>query len=273
MGKRLRAISGVYDMDEFAGQVALVTGASSGIGKATALMLGARGAHVVVSARRESECDETASRIREAGGKATTIVCDIADAHSVAALFDRISHDLGRLDLAFNNAGISSPMQPLAVLEQSEVDRSLAINIEGTVACMRREIAMMLDNGGGAIVNNSSMAGITGYAGLSIYSAGKHAVVGLTRSAAREYARKNIRVNCVCPGPVLTEMVASTIASVPKDAPRPSFPRLPMGRMGQTDEVAEPVCFLLSDKASFITGVALAIDGGESCGLGDAVRD
>lgn len=236
-------------------------------------MLGERGAQVIVSARRENECEETADAIRAAGGTATTLTCDIADRANIAALFERIAVDFGRLDLAFNNAGVSSSIRPLGTLEQEDVDRSLSINVEGTVACMRHEIALMLESGGGAIVNNSSMAGIIGYAGLSIYSAGKHAIVGLTKSAAREYARRNIRVNCVCPGPVMTEMVAQTIASTPKDAPRSSFPRLPMGRMGESDEVAEPVCFLLSGKASFITGVALAIDGGETFALGDPERD
>ena len=256
-------------MHSFTGQVGLVTGASSGIGKATARMMAARGAHVILAARRAELCEEIAEDIRRDGGEATVLACDIADESSIDALFAQIRRDIGRLDLAFNNAGVSSTLLPLAKLDLGDLHQSIQVNVVGTLLCMRHELDLMVSGGSGAIVNNSSMAGMVGYAGLAVYSTAKHGVVGLTKATAREYAKSNIRINVICPGPVLTEMVTSTIASAPRDAPRPVFPRLPMGRMGHVDEVAEATCFLLSKAASFITGAVLPIDGGESCGLGD----
>ena len=256
-------------MAAFDDKVVLVTGASSGIGKATALMLGERGAHVLVAARRIDACTETAEAIIAAGGKADVVAMDVADLASLPAIYADIRSRFGRLDGAFNNAGISSSLLSLSEAKPEETHNLLQVNLAGMIESLRLQVALMREQGKGAIVNNSSMAGMTGYAGLSVYSATKHAVVGLTKSVARENAAYPIRVNCVCPGPIKTEMVTKTVASIAPGTPRPLFPRMPMRRIGHVNEVAEPVCFLLSDAASFITGAILPVDGGEICALGE----
>lgn len=254
-------------MAAFTNKIILVTGGNDGIGEATAIMLAERGAHVIVAARRMDKCEAVASRIRDQGGEATALPIDISEPETVEALFTTVRERFGRLDGAFNNAGVNAPFGSLHRGEGAALREVIDINVNGTMECLQHEIKLMRESGGGAILNNSSMAGVVGYSGLAAYSASKHAVVALTKSVAMENAGSGIRANVICPGPVLTDMVRR-VSALTKGEPRPLFPRLPLKRLGRPEEVAEPACFLLSDAASFITGAVLVVDGGETCSLG-----
>jgi NAD(P)-dependent dehydrogenase (short-subunit alcohol dehydrogenase family) len=238
-------------------KVALVTGGTSGIGRATALALGAAGAKVVFSGRRGSEGEETAALIHESGAECLFVRSDVSSEAEVRALVEKTIATYGRLDCAFNNAGIESPFQPLHEQSIEHFDNIMSINVRGLFLCMKYEIQQMLQQGSGAIVNTSSILGLIGYSGNSPYNASKHAVMGLTRAAALDYAKQGIRINAVNPGPIATEMTdrvgftADAAAAV-----------VPMCRMGQVEEIAQVVVFLCSDAASYITGQPLVIDGG-----------
>lgn len=244
-----------YQMD---GKVALVTGAASGIGRAAAEVFAASGARVMVSDVNADGGAETVDLIRAAGGVAEFQRCDVGNDADVKALIAATVQHFGGLNYAFNNAGIN-------VLGQDEYDeevwaRCLNINLSSVMRCMREESAVMLQSGGGAIVNTSSINGLVGNGGQAAYTATKHGVVGLTRHAALRWAKAGIRVNAVCPGAIDTPMVAMVTASEQLRAHVEGM--TPMGRLGRPEEIANAVAWLCSDAASFVTGHAMVIDGG-----------
>lgn len=241
-----------------AGKVALITGAASGIGRATALAFAQSGAKVMVSDVAEEGGAETVAQIAAAGGEAAFQRCDVSKADQVKALVARTVEAFGRLDFAHNNAGVNS-------MTRSEWDDevwgwAIGINLTGVMLCMREEIPAMLANGGGAIVNTSSINGLTGNPTQPAYVASKHGVIGLTRMAALRHAKDNIRVNAVCPGVIETAMTAAVAANPEIKAIMEGM--TPMGRMGRPEEIAAAVVWMCSDQASFMTGHPLVVDGG-----------
>lgn len=243
------------------GKVALVTGGASGIGRATALAFAREGAKVVVSDVISSGGEETVALIKGAGGDALFVKADVAQPTEVNALISQVVATYGRLDCAFNNAGIEGMMASTVECTEENWDRTLAINLKGVWLCMKAEIAQMLKQGGGAIVNTASVAGLVGFAGLPAYVASKHAVVGLTKTAALEYAKSGIRINAVCPGVIHTPMVERLFQNNPQAGERIAALE-PIGRLGKPEEIAEAVVWLCSDAASFVTGLPMAVDGG-----------
>lgn len=241
-----------------AGKVAVVTGGGSGMGRATALAIAQAGASVVIGNRNPKQGEEVVQAIQAAGGQAVFQKTDVTQAADVAGLIERAVKEFGKLDLAFNNAGVDGSHVPLAEQSEEEVSFILNVNIKGVWLCMKYEIEQMLNNGSGAIVNNSSIFGLNGYPGWSIYAATKHAVTGMTKSAALEYAQKGIRINAVGPGPIETPLLEKGTSGDPHSYA--SF--VPMGRIGQPQEVAKAVVWLCSDEASFVTGHTLPVDGG-----------
>ncbi len=248
-------------MKEFEGKVALVTGGGSGIGRATALAFARDGARVVIGNRNVQRGEETVSMIRAAGGTASFRRTDVLVAADIEALVKHAVSEYGGLDLAFNNAGIEGEPRPLAEQTEANYDAVMDINVKGVWLSMKYEIPRMLDQGGGAIVNCSSVAGVIGFPGIGIYSASKHAVIGLTKAAALEYSAQGIRVNAVNPAVIDTEMVDRLAdgMNMKKDDLTTFHP---IGRLGRVEEVAEAVLWLCSEKASFVTGHSLMVDGG-----------
>jgi NAD(P)-dependent dehydrogenase (short-subunit alcohol dehydrogenase family) len=245
------------------GKIALVTGGSSGIGRATALAFAREGASVMVADVNVEGGEATARSVQEAGGRATFARADVARATEVEALIGRAVETYGRLDCAFNNAGVGGYVEGASFHTYPEEawDRVIDINLKAVWLCMKYEIAQMLDQGGGAIVNTASIWGLLGGGGLPAYVASKHGVVGLTRRAAIEYARQHIRVNAVCPGFIRTPMTEPRLAANP-DLEAHWSQLEPVGRIGAPEEVAEAVVWLCSDAASFVTGHPMAVDGG-----------
>lgn len=245
----------------FTGKVALVTGAGSGIGRASALAFGREGAAVVVADVNEEGGQQTVDRIHDTGGDATFVRTDVADAGEVEALIAQTLATYDRLDYAHNNAGVSGPLGPLtADYPEDAWERVIATNLKGVWLCLKYELPALLQSGGGAIVNTASVAGLVGSAGLSAYVASKHGVVGLTKTAALEYAQRGIRINAVCPGLIHTGMTAAGLTDA--QAERRLAAGHPLNRIGQPEEVAAAVVWLCSDAASFVTGHALPVDGG-----------
>ena len=241
-------------------KIALVTGAGSGIGRATSLVMAREGARVVVSDINAEGAEATLSAIKDRGGQGTFIHADVSKTEDVQALVAGVVEAYGRLDCAFNNAGIEGFMEGrLHEYPEDIWDRLIDINLKGVWLCLKYEIPRMLEQGGGAIVNTASAAGLVGSRRLSAYVASKHAVVGLTKAAALEYARDGIRVNAVCPGIIDTPMVQRLIAGRQTDDEEPQHP---VGRLGAPEEIAESVTWLCSDAASLVTGAAMAVDGG-----------
>ena len=245
----------------FSGKVALVTGGNSGIGLATTLSFARQGAAVVIAARREEEGREAVAQIESEGGQALFVSTDVSDGQSCKNLVERTMGQFGRLDFAFNNAGVSGRAIPTADFSEDAWNRTIAVNLDGVFLSMKYQIPAMLESGGGAIVNNASVAGLNGAAipGCA-YVASKHGVVGLTKAAAAEYSDKGIRINVVCPAVIKTPMAEAAFAD-------PVFRKMTyeqhaIGRVGEPEEVASAVMFLCSDDASFLTGIALPIDGG-----------
>jgi NAD(P)-dependent dehydrogenase (short-subunit alcohol dehydrogenase family) len=249
----------------FRGKVALVTGATSGIGRETALCFGREGARVVVAGRREAQGREVVSAIEGAGGEATFVPTDVTDEASIARMVSFTLERFGRLDCAFNNAGISGEAFKLTAEHRLENwDAVIATNLTGVWLCMKYEIPAMLTSGGGAIVNNSSGYGLVGTAiGNVPYVAAKHGVIGLTKSAAIEYAVQGIRVNAVCPGWTHSEMVDPALAALPAVFDSIVTNEIPMRRIGDAVEIARSVLWLCSDESSYVTGHSLVVDGGQ----------
>jgi NAD(P)-dependent dehydrogenase (short-subunit alcohol dehydrogenase family) len=244
-----------------AGKVALITGGGSGIGRASALTFAREGAKVVVADLAIEGGEETVRLIQQRGGEAIFVKTDVARAAEVEALVARAVQTYGRLDCAHNNAGIEGAAATTVDYAEDAWERVLAINLKGVWLCMKYEIPQILKQGGGAIVNTASTAGLVGYRGGAAYVASKHGVVGLTKTAALEYAKAGVRVNAVCPGAIDTPMMGRLTGHRPQRAERMAAAE-PVGRMGQPEEIAEAVVWLCSEAASFVTGHAMAVDGG-----------
>ncbi len=245
----------------FESKVALVTGASSGIGLATAKAFAEAGASVVLADNNEDTLRAATDELTSAGHKAIAVRCNVADEAQVAAMVERAVATFGRLDAAFNNAGVQSPAVETADASGEEFDRVTAINLRGVWNSMKYELRRMREQGSGAIVNCSSIGGLIGLPGRAMYHASKHGVIGLTKSAALEYASRGIRINAVCPGTIETPMVADMLAKEP-DAMKDIMRDQPIGRLGRPEEIAAAVLWLCSPGASFVIGHALTVDGG-----------
>jgi NAD(P)-dependent dehydrogenase (short-subunit alcohol dehydrogenase family) len=248
-------------MTTMEGKVALVTGASAGIGRASALAFAREGANVALADLDVERGEDAATEVESIGVEAIFVRADVSDATDVVALVGETIGRLGRLDFAFNNAGIEGSQAPTADCTIENWNRTLAINLTSVFLCMREEIQRMLDNDGGAIVNNSSVAGLVGFPGIPAYTASKHGILGLTKTAALEYAAQGIRVNAVCPGVIDTEMI-TRFTHGDTQAMSQLLQTEPVGRLGAPTEIADAVVWLCSERASFITGHALAADGG-----------
>jgi NAD(P)-dependent dehydrogenase (short-subunit alcohol dehydrogenase family) len=250
-------------MSKFEGKVSVVTGAGSGIGRATALAFAREGASVAFADILEQDNQETARMIMDLGGHALAITCDVARNDDVRRALDETVKTFGRLDFAFNNAGIEYAFKPAAEITEEEWDRIIDIDLRGVFLCMKHEIPLMLKQGGGAIVNTSSGAGVKGFKGGAAYVPAKHGVVGLTKAAALDYAQSNIRINAVCPGIIDTSMMQRFSGGTPEGR-QTVIAQEPVGRMGTPDEIAAAVVWLCSDTASFVVGSAMVVDGGQT---------
>jgi NAD(P)-dependent dehydrogenase (short-subunit alcohol dehydrogenase family) len=243
---------------DFKNKTALVTGGSFGIGRATAIAFAKEGANVIVADWVEDH--ETVDLIKKAGGNAIFVKCDVSKEADIKMLMDKTIEKYGSLDFAFNNAGIEGLSAPVHECTNENWDQVIGINLKGTWLCMKHEIPLMLKQGKGAIVNNASIAGLVGFAGIPAYVASKHAIVGLTKNAALDYAKQGIRVNVVCPGVIKTPMI-DRFTGQDKEVEKAFAAQEPIGRMGEPEEIASAVLWLCSDGASFVTGHPLAVDG------------
>ena len=248
-------------MKRFEGEVALVTGGGSGIGRATAIAFANEGAKVVIDDIKVAGGEETLQMIKTAGGDAIFVKADVSKAAEVESTVQKAIDTYGRLDCAFNNAGIGEPLKRVHKTSEDNWNRVMATNLKGIYLCMKYEIPHMLKQGKGAIVNTASLAGLKGLSGQTAYVASKHGVVGLTKAAALEYATSGIRINAVCPGVINTPLIA------PNTKEKPHMEKVyvdmePIGRLGQPEEIAAAVLWLCSDEASFVVGSVFPVDGG-----------
>lgn len=243
----------------FQNKVAIVTGGSFGIGRAAAIAFAARGAKVAIGDWTEDS--ETLKAIKSNGGEAIFVKCDVSKDADVKNLVSKTLSQFGRLDFAFNNAGIEGSSAPTHECSEENWDKTIGVNLKGVWLCLKYEIMQMLKTGGGAIVNNASIAGLVGFTNIPAYVASKHGVIGLTKNAALEYAKAKIRVNVVCPGVIKTPMI-DRFTGKSKEVEKQFENMEPVGRLGQPEEVAEAVMWLCSDASSFVTGDAIPVDGG-----------
>lgn len=249
----------------FENKVAIVTGGSFGIGRATAVAFAKRGAKLVVVDWKEDKDNTTMNLVKSAGSEGIFIQCDVSDSAAVSAMIEKAIARFGKIDVAFNNAGIEGTSAITHECTEENWDKTIAVNLKGIWLCMKNEIPHMLKNKKGAIVNCASVAGLNGFPGLPAYVATKHGVVGLSKTAALEYAKQGIRVNAVCPGVIQTSMIDRLTGKV-KEVEEQFTQMEPVGRMGTPEEIAEAVVWLCSDAASFVTGIALPVDGGFTTG-------
>ncbi|GAA0749459.1 glucose 1-dehydrogenase [Ideonella azotifigens] len=250
----------------YAGKVAFVTGAGSGIGRATALAFAREGASVVVVDIAEPANRETARLVEQLGARALAASCDVSNGDAVRGALDEAMRTFGRLDFAFNNAGIEQPATSLADLSEEVWDRIIRVNLRSVFVCMKYQIPLMVQGGGGAIVNTSSGAGVLAIQGQSSYCASKFGVTSISKVAALEYAKSKVRINAVCPGIIDTEMIERYTQGTPEGRAR-VIAQEPIGRMGKAEEIAATVLWLCSDEAAFVTGHAMVVDGGQTAGI------
>ena len=246
--------------DRFTGKIVLVTGAANGIGRAAAIAFATEGARVAILDRTEDGLQATEAAVRKSGGDVLSVVGDVSSPEQVEAAVKQVVERFGRLDVAFNNAGVENEAAVLHEIELEEWDRIIGINLRGTFLCMKHEIAQMVRQKGGVVVNTSSGAGICGVKGGASYAASKHAIIGMTKSAALDYAKQNIRVNAVLPGNIETPMMNRfTGGDIQK-----AIDLEPVGRLGKPEEIADAVLWMSSDLGGFVTGSAIVVDGGWS---------
>ena len=246
--------------DRFTNKVAFITGAASGIGRAAAVAFAREGARIAILDRSADALKTVEKSVKDAGGDIVAVSCDVSSPDQVEAAVQQVVDRFSRIDVAFNNAGVENKAAPVHEIDLAEWDRIININLRGTFSCMKHELAQMVKQGGGVIVNTSSGAGIRGVAGGAAYAASKHAIIGLTRSAALDYAKQNIRVNAVLPGNIETPMMDRfTGGDIQK-----AIDLEPVGRLGKPEEIAEAVLWMASDLGGFVTGAATVIDGGWS---------